>query len=182
MTNRVFVTSDTHFGHANIIKYCSRPFASANEMDAAMIARWNARVRDDDVVFHLGDFAFAREDRILAILEQLQFEELIIVPGNHDKELLNIPRDRIPNGVTIMNDLHEFNHDGKMFVTCHFPMEEWNKCHKGSIHLHGHTHNNSGHHKTARIPRRYDIGVDMYGGPVQLTGDCRYLNDPKGWA
>lgn len=180
MTRRVFVTSDTHFGHSNIIRYCNRPFANANEMDKGMIARWNERVKSDDIVFHLGDFAFSNEQRILEIMDQLVFGELFIVPGNHDQTLLNMI-DRLPPEVTVLNDLHSFREDGKMFVLCHFPMEEWNKSHHGSIHLHGHTHNNSGHHKTAKIPRRYDVGVDMYGGPTLLTGDCRYLDNPKGW-
>ena len=52
----IFVTADHHFGHANIIEYTNRPFASVEEMDAALIAAWNERVTDYDLVYHLGDF------------------------------------------------------------------------------------------------------------------------------
>lgn len=182
---KIFVTSDTHFGHANIIKYCDRPFASIAEMDEALIQRWNSRVTNKDVVYHLGDFAFANRERIFDIIDRLEFKELFIVPGNHDETLLDAWRDvngPFPNDVSVLEPIHNLSYQSKIFVLCHFPMAEWNKSHKGSIHLHGHTHNGSGHHKTPKIDRRYDIGVDAFGGPIEITGDLRFLNNPKGWA
>lgn len=53
---KVFFTSDTHFTHANIIRFCSRPFKNVEEMDETMIANWNRVVGENDIVFHLGDF------------------------------------------------------------------------------------------------------------------------------
>ena len=49
----IYFTADTHFGHENVIRFCDRPFSSANEMDEAMIANWNARVRGNDTVYIL---------------------------------------------------------------------------------------------------------------------------------
>ena len=57
MNPTTFFTADTHFGHANIIKYTNRPFDSPNHMDDILIANWNAVVGPDDEVYHLGDFA-----------------------------------------------------------------------------------------------------------------------------
>ena len=54
----VFFTSDTHWGHANIIRFCSRPFVSVEEMNDILIQNWNNVVPKDGIVFHLGDFAF----------------------------------------------------------------------------------------------------------------------------
>lgn len=54
----LFITSDTHFGHANIIKYCNRPFKDVDEMDNRLIKNWNERVKKYDQVIHLGDFCF----------------------------------------------------------------------------------------------------------------------------
>lgn len=60
--SRVFFTSDTHFNHTNIIKYCQRPFRDIYEMNETLIANWNNVVAPDDIVFHLGDFCLGGAD------------------------------------------------------------------------------------------------------------------------
>ena len=64
-SSQIFFTADTHFGHANIIKYCHRPFATVEEMDDALVRNWNAVVSPDATVFHLGDFALDSKERWL---------------------------------------------------------------------------------------------------------------------
>ena len=54
----IYFTADTHFGHYNVIRFCDRPFASAEEMDKAMIQNWNDRVTGNDTVYILGDMFF----------------------------------------------------------------------------------------------------------------------------
>ena len=54
----IYFTADTHFGHYNVIRFCDRPFASAEEMDEAMIQNWNDRVTGNDTVYILGDMFF----------------------------------------------------------------------------------------------------------------------------
>ena len=54
--NKVFFTSDTHFYHGNIIRFCNRPFKSVEMMNETIISNWNNTVGQDDIVFHLGDF------------------------------------------------------------------------------------------------------------------------------
>lgn len=80
----VFFTSDTHFGHANIIKYCNRPFASKEEMDAVLLENWNSTVKPGDRIYHLGDFAFLKSDAARDLLKKLNGEK-ILIKGNHDK-------------------------------------------------------------------------------------------------
>ena len=57
--SEIFFTSDTHFGHGNILELCptTRPFASAEEMNDVIVERWNEKVGKKDTVYHLGDFA-----------------------------------------------------------------------------------------------------------------------------
>lgn len=79
----VYVVSDTHFNHGNIIKYCDRPFESTTEMDRELIKRWNSVVGKDDKVFHLGDFAWGGKEYIKNILAQLH-GHITLIKGNHD--------------------------------------------------------------------------------------------------
>ncbi len=76
-------TSDHHFGHANIIKYCNRPFRDTNEMNEAMVTAWNRVVELDDLVYYLGDFAMNAE-LVSKIAPRLNGKK-IIIPGNHDR-------------------------------------------------------------------------------------------------
>ena len=78
-----WLTSDTHFFHANIIKYCNRPFVDIDEMNAELVKRWNSVVGENDVVHHLGDFCFGKKENILEILPKLN-GKIDIVLGNHD--------------------------------------------------------------------------------------------------
>jgi calcineurin-like phosphoesterase family protein len=79
----IWFTSDHHFGHANIIKYCERPFNSVGHMNASMIGSWNGVVAPDDSVYYLGDFAM-QPHLVADILPQLNGKKLLIA-GNHDR-------------------------------------------------------------------------------------------------
>lgn len=80
---KVFIISDTHFGHKNIIKYCNRPFADTEEMDKAIIKNWNEVVSNKDLVIHLGDVALCGKERFRQIMSQLNGRKMLI-RGNHD--------------------------------------------------------------------------------------------------
>jgi calcineurin-like phosphoesterase family protein len=80
----VYLISDHHFGHKQIIDYESRPFADADEMTALMIAKWNAAVSPDDKVFHLGDFSFLDLGKTRDIVARLNGYKFLIL-GNHDR-------------------------------------------------------------------------------------------------
>ena len=81
---KTFFTADTHFNHANVIKYCARPFASIDEMNREMIARWNAVVGAKDTVYHLGDFAMGKPTEWPSFLRQLNGAKKFLSRGNHD--------------------------------------------------------------------------------------------------
>lgn len=82
-----FFTSDTHFGHANIIKLCNRPFKDVEEMNEKLIENWNKVVSEDGTVFHLGDFAFGGSGLWNSVIPRLNGQIYLII-GNHDRKNL----------------------------------------------------------------------------------------------
>lgn len=81
--SEIFVISDTHFGHENIIKYCDRPFNGAFEMDEVMIEKWNSVVKPQDKVYHLGDVYMGLSTHASSTLSRLNGKKRLIL-GNHD--------------------------------------------------------------------------------------------------
>lgn len=77
-------TSDLHIGHANVIKFCNRPFQSADEMNRELVRRWNAVVKPTDTVYALGDMCFLAARIGVPILSRLLGNK-ILIEGNHDK-------------------------------------------------------------------------------------------------
>ncbi|MHB8287785.1 MAG: hypothetical protein ACYDEY_00830 [Acidimicrobiales bacterium] len=79
-----YFTADLHLGHQNIIKYCGRPFHSVGEMNAVLVANWNAVVSPHDTVHILGDVAMGRREESMPLIGQLAGHK-ILYPGNHDR-------------------------------------------------------------------------------------------------
>jgi calcineurin-like phosphoesterase family protein len=78
----IYFTSDLHFWHKNVIRYCARPFASVEEMNEIMIKNWNDVVKPDDIVYCLGDFSLAM--RPVEVYTSRLNGVKYLVPGNHD--------------------------------------------------------------------------------------------------
>ena len=68
---KTYNTSDTHFGHANIIRLCNRPFKDVEEMNEKLIENWNKVVPEDGTVFHLGEFAFGGRELRNSVIPRL---------------------------------------------------------------------------------------------------------------
>jgi len=84
MMSNIWLISDTHFFHKNIIKYADRPFADVNQMNKTIIINWLKKVRKDDKIFHLGDIGFGKADNLIKIFKNLPGYK-ILIRGNHDK-------------------------------------------------------------------------------------------------
>ena len=82
----IYVASDLHLEHENIIDYCDRPFETVDEMNETLVENWNTVVSPEDTVLYLGDLVpFERQDHVvLDWLEKLH-GEIIFIRGNHDK-------------------------------------------------------------------------------------------------
>lgn len=148
----IYFTSDTHFGHAAILKLSRRPFASVEEMDAALISSWNAMIAPGDTVYHLGDFCFRNARAATDYLAELNGEVHLIV-GNHDGSTLK----RHTESFASVNHIREIGVNGKAIVLCHYPMREWHGCWRGAWHLFGHVHGRLNHEP---FGHSLDVGVD----------------------
>ncbi|MBQ8637028.1 MAG: metallophosphoesterase [Clostridia bacterium] len=84
----IYFTSDTHFGHYNIIRLCNRPFADADEMNEYMLYRWNEKVNENDTIYIIGDLFFKCKNP-QNILSQLKGKKHLII-GNHDNSWLRL--------------------------------------------------------------------------------------------
>jgi len=80
----IWFTADTHFSHVNIIRYCSRPFKNAHEMNKTLTDNWNKLVKPEDTVYHLGDVSFNPQKCV----DKLN-GKIILIYGNHDKRKYN---------------------------------------------------------------------------------------------
>ena len=67
----IYFIADTHFNHANIIKYCNRPFKNTDEMNKYIIKKWNSVVKQTDTVYHLGDVGFGSLQEVKSLVERL---------------------------------------------------------------------------------------------------------------
>lgn len=79
----IYLISDTHFGHENIIDYCDRPFDSLDEMESSLINNWNSKVEHDDTVLFGGDLAMAPAREAASYSNRLS-GNLVVLMGNHD--------------------------------------------------------------------------------------------------
>ena len=168
---KVFITSDHHFGHENIIRFCNRPFANGQEMDAAMISRWNSAVAQNDVVIHLGDLTLGGVELAQSYLSQLNGNILFCTPFyHHDKRWLSLLPGYTANGravyyrdfTLLSGQLAGLEMD---ITLCHYPLASWERSFHGALHFHGHEHNTM-----PRIANRLDIGVDGHNfTPLLLT-------------
>jgi|CXWL01.1.fsa_nt_gi calcineurin-like phosphoesterase family protein len=148
----ILVTGDTHWGHLNIIKYCKRPFSSVEEMDEMLIQYWNAKVKPNDTVWHLGDFSFkGKEPR--EYFNKLNGKILFTI-GNHDKR--HSLQELAP-----VYDRYDLKPDPTnkrlMYVLSHYAQRVWNKSHHGTFHLYGHSHDTL---EKEPWGRSMDVGVD----------------------
>jgi calcineurin-like phosphoesterase family protein len=156
----VWFTSDTHFGDPRILRIDKRPYPDLATHDAALIAAWNAVVRPEDNVWHLGDFALGPSgERIAEILGSLSGTKHLIIGNNDGAGTLQA------HGWASIAHYVEISVDARRLVLCHYAFRTWNGIGRGAVNLHGHSHN-----KLKPIPRQYDVGVDAQGpAPISLA-------------
>ena len=131
----IYFTSDLHIGHANIIKFCDRPFSTVHEMDETLIENWNARVTDSDTVYILGDLMFRNEIDPEEVLSRLKGRKYLIT-GNHDKKWMH--QIDLKKHFEKVSKLMVLRLGKKTITLCHYPMMAF----EGNYLIYGHIHNN----------------------------------------
>jgi calcineurin-like phosphoesterase family protein len=164
-----FFTSDTHLRHSAIIRFCSRPFSSLEEMDETIIRNWNAKVKPEDRVYHLGDFCFGNREEILKMTRRLH-GHIIIIEGNHDE--IGDPKSY---GFASKHQMLEIKLNGTYITLCHYAMRVWNKSHFDSWLLYGHSHG------TLMAPCRPRASPGMWGSIVTILNPWSSRKSKRSW-
>jgi calcineurin-like phosphoesterase family protein len=192
--SRIFVTSDLHFFHNNIIKYCNRPYIDIDgspdvpSMNIGIVDNFNSVVGPNDIVYILGDIAMGGKGKApsLALFLREMNGTKYLVPGNHDTYILN--SEECMAELTLLPAIHEIKipHPSKVrketlrIIMCHYPLHTWNnagqvftdedgKIYHSSIHLHGHSHTPKEYLDSGTT--RIDVGIDGNDGKPWLLND-----------
>jgi len=173
---QVWFTADTHFGHANIMKYCQRPFLNEEERgklandprgawrvsaesverhDTALLDAINQCVARDDTLWILGDFCWGKFREAKTYVDRIACDRVNLVWGNHDDRTV---------GAAFAKTIEQgmVNVQGQRIWLNHYPMRSWDGRFHGSWHLYGHVHGRLVEEDSARpefLTR--DMGVDV---------------------
>lgn len=188
----IYFTSDTHFHHKNIIKYCDRPFNDVYFMNRTLVNNWNKKVNESDTVYHLGDVGFSSNTH--DTVKKLNGKKVLIM-GNHD---YNLSREKLENCFDVVYEntvdlaithkdsgpTHNYHGFGLECVSAnmedhyylnipmvHDPREREN--HRFTIV--GHVHDNF-----KFLSNRLNVGVDVWGfEPVEISKILKYYKTNK---
>ncbi len=155
----IYVMADSHFGHKKIIEYTNRPFSSVEDMDNTILENINKKVGPKDVLWHLGDFSFGKQEYYRS---KIQCKTINLIKGNHDyscsERVLNKCFDKVL-------DLYVLRYNRRIFVFSHYAFLTWPHKSHDSIHCHGHSHGKLNHPEKLVI----DVGVDsLQYSPISL--------------
>jgi len=170
---KIWITSDTHFGHKNICRGVTdwrlpngsipveqtRDFSSVEKMNASIVNNINEVVGQEDILIHLGDWSFGGFENIKIFRDQIVCRNIHLILGNHDTHIER-NRDGIRGIFKSVTDYLELTVESDKFVLMHYPLSSWNGLNKGVMHLHGHVH--LPNEKKFGKGRRMDVGMDGF--------------------
>jgi calcineurin-like phosphoesterase family protein len=150
---KVFVTSDTHYGHKNICRGVTawrlpdgsipidqtRDFDTIEQMNESIISGINSVVGEDDVLIHLGDWSFGGFENIQKFRDRIVCKEIHLILGNHDHHIQN-NRVECQELFASVSRSDIMTYKFKTFELFHYPITSWENLNRGVIHLHGHVH------------------------------------------
>ena len=139
-----FFTGDEHYWHANVIRYCNRPYHNVEDMNERLITNHNSVVGPGGITIHAGDFALCSKEKAEEIIRRLNGKH-IFLNGSHDRWL----------GRGKKWEILEVKFQGHRVYVCHYCLRSWPASHYNTWHLYGHSHGN-----LEPIGKSWDVGVD----------------------
>lgn len=173
---KIFLTSDLHVGHKNVLRFCNRPFLDIKDMSKDLIENWNRVVGENDIVFDLGDmFWFDSRHDVKKFIEKLN-GHIYKLPGNHDMNVEHLFELCDPEKVTVCRGIvcayiQGLNPEkpSKVYEVwmCHVPLSTWPHF-EHTIQVFGHIHSGPLTNNAVDVPgkdliltkKQYDVGVD----------------------
>jgi calcineurin-like phosphoesterase family protein len=177
----IWFTSDHHWGHENIIKFCDRPFSDVTYMREWLVNRWNETVHPDDLVFVLGDWAMGNREETLKVGLRLHGNK-ILVRGNHDDMSKKYTEQTyLDSGFEYVADWMALKlSSGHSVLLSHYPysgdwqdkdrFEDQRLVDTGKWLLHGHVHET-----WRQRGRQINVGVDAWAGVPVSEYDIEHM-------
>lgn len=145
---QTWFTSDTHYNHANIVRGTTkwegsldrcRDFKTLQDHNDSLVHIFNSLIGPDDTLYHMGDWSFGGKDAIREFRGRLHCKNIHLIFGNHDQHI-EPENSEFRSLFSSCQYYKEIKLGGKHFILSHYGMRVWNKSHKGSIMLYGHSH------------------------------------------
>jgi len=188
---RLYFTSDTHYGHSNICRATTkwtdadsvtRDFKSLEHMNDTLVNRINETVGENDILIHLGDWSFGGFESIKEFRDRIICQNIHLVLGNHDHHIERNKDDiqSIFSSVSQYLDLEVRRwvvpkKERLRFICMHYPIASWNGMNDEVIHLHGHVHLPK--HLRVSAGKAMDVGVDGNSlEPIDLDSILRIMS------
>lgn len=162
-TNDLFVFSDPHWSHKNLVygvsswpdkERSTRRFDTVEEMNGKILQEINSKAGKNSTLLCLGDWSFGGRENIKRFRESIVCDNVYLVLGNHDHHIRE--KQEYRDLFTWVGDYLEFYYKRNLYCCMHYPLGSWNDIGKGAIQLHGHCHNNY----LRPLSRQIDVGLD----------------------
>lgn len=200
---KVYFTSDLHLDHegprGGTPLWVSRGYTSPKDMSRGIIQNINEVVRENDILFNLGDLCLnCSMETLESYLNQIRCKRMYCLLGNHPnphykaiymKLVREILGDRFRpdmevfpleyKNMTYLNHLSEIIVNGQVIILCHYALQVWDKSRSAAWALCGHSHGGlQTTVPTAQYGKILDVGVDVFKRPVSF-GEIKKLMDTK---
>lgn len=176
-TPNIWLTSDLHFCHDRAFVYEPRGFSNIEDMNQAIVERWNTIVQPEDTVYVLGDIMLNDNKEGIRLLKSLN-GRIHIVLGNHDTATREALYRECEN-VESVEIAARLKYRGYHFFMTHYPCltgnlekESLKQC---TLNLYGHTHQQTNFFQD--LPYVYHVGVDSHNCiPVHIDQIIEDMN------